>query len=71
LIQRLIQVQGNLDVTLKGLEDKKIALDFEIEDKMKLKEEIKSLKAEVKSLKNPKQVSKRLAPEKKSPAKNA
>ena len=71
LIQKLIHVQGNLDVTLKALEDKKIALDFEIEDKMKLKEEIKSLKAEVKSLQKPKTVSKRLAPEKKSVAKNA
>jgi len=71
LIQKLIHVQGNLDVTLKALEDKKIALDFEIEDKMKLKEEIKSLKAEVKSLQKPKTVSKRLAPEKKSAAKNA
>jgi len=60
-----------LDVTLKALEDKKIALDFEIEDKMKLKEEIKSLKAELKSLQKPKTVSKRLAPEKKSAAKNA
>lgn len=71
LIQKLIHVQGNLDVTLKALEDKKIALDFEIEDKMKLKEEIKSLKAEVRSLQKPKTVSKRLAPEKKSAAKNA
>jgi len=71
LIQKLIHVQGNLDVTLKALEDKKIALDFEIEDKMKLKEEIKSLKAELKSLQKPKTVSKRLAPEKKSAAKNA
>lgn len=71
LIQKLIHTQANLDVTLTALEDKKIAVDFEIKDKMRLKEEIKSLKAEVKSLKNPKQVSKRLAPEKKSPAKNA
>ena len=59
LIQKLIHVQGNLDVTLKALEDKKIALDFEIEDKMKLKEEIKSLKAELKSLQKPKTVSKK------------
>ena len=71
LTQKLIHVQANLDVTLKALEDKKIALDFEIEDKMKLKEEIKSLKAEMRSLQKPKTVSKRLAPEKKSVAKNA
>lgn len=59
LIQKLIHIQANQDVTLKALEDKKIGLDFEIEAKMKLKEEIKALKAEVKSLKNAKKVSER------------
>lgn len=71
LIQKLIQTSANLDVTLKALNDKKIAVDFEINEKEKLKDEVKSLKAEIKSLKKPKDVSKRLAPEKKSPAKNA
>ena len=71
LIQKLIQTSANLDVTLKALNDKKIAVDFEINEKEKLKDEVKSLKAEIRSLKKPKDVSKRLAPEKKSPAKNA
>ena len=71
LIQKLIHTQANLDVTLTALEDKKIAVDFEIQDKMRLKEQIKSLRNEIKTLKKPKEVSKRSAPEKKSPAKNA
>ena len=55
----------------KSKHSKKIAVDFEIQDKMRLKEQIKSLRNEIKTLKKPKEVSKRLAPEKKSPAKNA
>ena len=58
LIQKLIHTQANLDVTLTALEDKKIAVDFEIQDKMRLKEQIKSLRNEIKTLKKPKEVSK-------------
>ena len=50
LIQKLIHTQANLDVTLTALEDKKIAVDFEIQDKMRLKEQIKSLRNEIKTL---------------------
>lgn len=71
LTQKLVHVNANLEVTLKALEDKKIAVAFEINEKEKLKEEMKVLKAELRSLKKPKEVSKRSAPEKKSVAKNA
>lgn len=64
-------VKTNLQVTLKNYEEKKIALDFEIKEKEKLQATIKSLRAELKSLKNPKQVSKLSAPEKKSGAKKS
>lgn len=71
LTQKLVHVNANLEVTLRALEDKKIAVAFEINEKEKLKEEMKVLKAELRSLKKPKEVSKRSAPEKKSVAKNA
>ena len=65
LIQKLIHTQANLDVTFTALEDKKIAVDFEIKDKMRLKEQIKSTQRN-QNAKKPKTVSKRSPPEKKN-----
>lgn len=69
LTQKLIHANANLEVALKSLEDKKIAVSYELEQKEKYKAQVKELRAQIKSLEKPKEVSKRLAPEKKSPAK--
>lgn len=71
LVQKLVQVNANLEVCLKSLEDKKIAVDYELKEKEKFKAQVKELQSELKSLKKAKEVSERSAPEKKSPAKNA
>lgn len=71
LTQKLVHANANLEVALKSLEDKKIAVAYELKEKEKAKALVKELRAEIKSLQKPKEVSKRLAPEKKSPAKNA
>lgn len=70
LTQKLVHTNANLEVTLKALEDKKIAVAYELKEKEKYKAQVKELQAEIRSLKKPKEVSKRSAPEKKSPAKN-
>ena len=71
LTQKLVHANANLEIALKSLEDKKVAVAYELKEKEKAKAQVKELRAEIKSLKKPKEVSKRLAPEKKSPAKNA
>ena len=71
LTQKLVHANANLEVALKSLEEKKIAVAYELKEKEKAKAQVKELRAEIKSLQKPKEVSKRLAPEKKSPAKNA
>ena len=71
LTQKLIHANANLEVALKSLEEKKIAVSYELKEKEKAKAQVKELRAEIKSLQKPKEVSKRLAPEKKSAAKKA
>jgi hypothetical protein len=71
LTQKLIHANANLEVTLKSLEEKKVAVSYELKEKEKAKAQVKELRAEIKSLQKPKEVSKRLAPEKKSAAKKA
>ena len=71
LTQKLIHANANLEVALKALEDKKIAVSYELKQKEKYKAQAKELRAQIKSLQKPKEVSKRSAPEKKSVAKNA
>ena len=71
LTQKLIHANANLEVALKSLEEKKVAVSYELKEKEKAKAQIKELRAEIKSLQKPKEVSKRLAPEKKSAAKKA
>lgn len=71
LTQKLIHANANLEVTLKTLEEKKIAVNYELQQKEKYKAQVKELRAQLKALQKPKEVSKRSAPEKKSPAKNA
>jgi|11BtaG_2_1085332.scaffolds.fasta_scaffold00564_15 DNA polymerase II large subunit len=71
LTQKLIHANANLEVTLKTLEEKKVAVAYELREKEKAKTLVRELRAELKSLKKPKEVSKRSAPEKKSAAKNA
>ena len=71
LTQKLVHANANLEIALKSLEDKKVAVAYELKEKEKAKAQVKELRAEIKSLQKPKEVSKRSAPEKKSPAKNA
>ena len=71
LTQKLVHANANLEVALKSLEDKKVAVAYELKEKEKAKAQVKELRAEIKSLQKPKEGSKRSAPEKKSPAKNA
>ena len=71
LTQKLVHANANLEIALKSLEDKKVAVAYELKEKEKAKAQVKELRAQIKSLQKPKEVSKRLAPEKKSPAKNA
>lgn len=71
LTQKLVHANANLEIALKSLEDKKVAVAYELKEKEKAKAQVKELRAEIKSLQKPKEVSKRLAPEKKSPAKKA
>lgn len=70
ITQKLIHANANLEVTLKSLEEKKIAVAYELKEKEKYRNMVKELRAEIKSLQKPKEVSKRSAPEKKSAAKN-
>ena len=49
-------VNANLQITSRNLEEKKIALEFEIQEKEKLKATIKELRAELKTLKKAEEV---------------
>ena len=49
-------VNANLQITSRNLEEKKIALEFEIQEKEKLKATIKELRTELKTLKKTEEV---------------
>ena len=51
LRDQLIKANANVQILLKNYEEKKIGLDHEIKEKLKVKEELKTVRAELKSLK--------------------
>ena len=51
LRDQLITANANVQILLRNYEEKKIGLDHEIKEKLKVKEELKTVRAELKSLK--------------------
>ena len=51
LRDQLITANANVQILLKNYEEKKIGLNYELKEKLKAKDEIKSLRAEIRSLK--------------------
>ena len=48
---QLITANANVQILLRNYEEKKVGLDHEIQEKLKVKEELKTVRAELKSLK--------------------
>ena len=51
LRDQLITANANVQILLRNYEEKKVGLDHEIQEKLKVKEELKTVRAELKSLK--------------------
>ena len=71
LREQLSTANANVQVLLRNYEEKKIGLDHEIQEKLKVKEELKAVRAELRSLKKPKDSSEEKSDKNKSEPKNA
>tara|TARA_B000000557_G_scaffold7437_1_gene6233 strand:- start:7801 stop:8283 length:483 start_codon:yes stop_codon:yes gene_type:complete len=71
LREQLTTANANVQVLLRNYEEKKIGLDHEIQEKLKVKEELKAVRAELRSLKKSKDSSEAKSDKNKSEPKNA
>tara|TARA_B100000927_G_scaffold280198_1_gene264489 strand:- start:10862 stop:11335 length:474 start_codon:yes stop_codon:yes gene_type:complete len=71
LRDQLVKANANVQILLKNYEEKKIGLDHEIKEKLKVKEELKTVRAELRALKKPKGLSKAKSDKNKSEPENA
>ena len=71
LRDQLIKANANVQILLRNYEEKKIGLDHEINQKLKVQEELKTVRAELRSLKKTKGLSEAKSAKNKSEPKNA
>ena len=71
LRDQLIKANANVQILLRNYEEKKIGLDHEIKQKLKVQEELKTVRAELRSLKKTKGLSEAKSAKNKSEPKNA
>ena len=71
LRDQLIKANANVQILLRNNEEKKIGLDHEIKQKLKVQEELKTVRAELRSLKKTKGLSETKSAKNKSEPKNA